>query len=179
MGAAAKCTRCGGLLYRRPRDSLNRALAFSLAAVVLLLLANLYPFMYFKFQGRVELNTMFTGVVRLWEWGDWPVAIVVMMASIVVPSLKVFGNLYLLAPLKLGCVPWKGARVFRFLRAAGPWGMLEVYMLGTLIAIGNLVSLASISMGVAFYSFCALMLVTTATTATLDPEIIWSKLDRR
>ena len=86
-GTAAKCARCGGLLYRRPADSLNRALAFSLAAAVLLLLANLYPFMYFKLQGRVEVNTMFTGVIRLAQWGQWPLGAVVLMVSIGVPAV--------------------------------------------------------------------------------------------
>jgi len=177
--SAARCARCGSVLYRCHAGSLERALAYSLAAAVLFVLANLYPFLFFKMQGRVEVNTMFTGVVRLAEWGQWPLASVVLLASIVVPGLKVLGHLYLLTPLAFGRVPWKGARVFRFLRAAGPWGMLEVYMLGTLIAIANLQDMASIALGLAFYSFIGLMLMTTAASAVLDPEVVWRRLDRR
>ena len=89
LNTAARCRRCGGLLYRRPKDSLDRTLALSLVAAILFVLANAYPFMYFLLQGRVEVNTMLTSAVRLAEQGLWPVGAVVLMVSVVIPGLKI------------------------------------------------------------------------------------------
>ena len=176
FGTAAKCNRCGGLLYRRPADSINRTLALSLVAAVLFVLANTYPFMYFMLQGRVEINTMLTGAVRLAEAGDWPVGLVVLMVSIVIPGVKIFSGLYVLLPLKLGRVFGRASWVFRLQSAISQWGMLEVYMLGTLIAIVNLLAMARIVLGPGFYSFVALMIATTAASASLDREAVWARL---
>lgn len=176
FGTAAKCLRCGGLLYRRPRDSINRTLALSFVAAILFVVASTYPFMYFMLQGRVEINTILTGAVRLAERGDWPVGLVVLMVSIVIPGVKILSSLYVLLPLKLGRVSAKASWVFRLQSAISQWAMLEVYMLGTLIAIVNLLAMARIVLGPGFYSFVALMIVTTAASASLDREAVWAKL---
>ena len=175
--STALCSRCGAVLHRRPKDSLNRALALTLASVVLFVLANVYPFMYFKAQGQVEVNTMITGVLRLWQDGMQPLASVVFFASILAPGVKILLMLYLLVPLRFGRVPRFGARAFRAYSTLGPWGMLEVYMVGVLVAIPNLTSLASIVMGTACYVFVALMITTTAASAVMDRRLVWERLE--
>lgn len=174
---SARCSRCGGLLYRRKDDSINRAIAFALAGLVLYLLANIFPFLYFKVQGTTEVNTMITGVLAIGGYGMWPLAAVVFLSSILAPGLKILFMLYVLLPLRFNRRAPGARRAFRWLEAVGPWGMLEVYMLGLLVAVVNLTSMASIEMGSAFFTFIALMLATTAASACLDSREVWEKLD--
>ena len=177
-GAAAKCSRCGALLYRRPKDSIERALTLSLTALILFTIANVCPFLYFKLGGRVEVNTVFTGVVRLYDWGMWPLAAVIFAVTILAPGLKIFLMLYIVVPLRFDRTAPKLAQAVLWLGALGPWGMLEVYMLGVLIALGTLTAMASVVLGTAFYAFVVLMFVTTAASAALDPNVVWARLEK-
>jgi paraquat-inducible protein A len=175
-GEKALCPRCGALLLRGVRDPLDRTLALTVAALFCFLMANLYPFMTFSLEGRVQENRMISGVIDLWRDGFHPLASVIFAASIGVPLLKILGFLYLLLPLKLGRRPRRlalGARVLQFLQ---PWGMLEVYMLGVLVAISKLSGMATIVLGTAFYAFVALMVLTTAASSSMDPRLVWQRL---
>jgi len=175
-GQRANCSRCGALLEHRPVNGLDRSLAFTYASVVLYLLANIYPFMYFKIQGQVEVNRMITGVVDLVGRGMASLAFVILMTSIVVPGLKILLTLYVLLPLKLGRVGRHAAIAYRALKFAGPWGMLEVYLLGLLVAVVNLTAIASIELGVASFCFVALMFTTTAASSHLDDGLVRNRL---
>ena len=175
-GGTARCQRCGATLYREPRNSLNRALALALTSLVLFVMANTYTFMSFRIEGRVQENTMLTGVVELWRSGMIFLALLVLFASILAPLLKIAGLLYVLIPVKLGRRPWRLAHSYRFVEFLRPWGMLDVYMLGVIVAIIKLSQLATIRIDVAFYSFVALMIVSTAAAAALNPRLIWERL---
>lgn len=149
----------------------------TVAAAILYAIANAYPFMYFKIQGRVEVNTMLTGVVEVWERGYQPLSALIFLASILAPGLTIGALLYVLVPIRLGRIAPGAARVFRFLAVIGPWGMIEVYMFGVLVGIVNLVSLATIVMGSAFYAFVALFFVSGAASAAVDPHLVWNRIE--
>jgi paraquat-inducible protein A len=176
-GERAHCSRCGALLTYRPVNGLDRSLAFTYASVVLFVLANVYPFMFFKIQGQVEVNRMITGVIDLVGRGMASLAFVILMTSIVVPGVKIALTLYILVPIKMGGVGRHAATAYRWLRAAGPWGMLEVYLMGLLVAVVNLLAIASIELGVASFCFVALMFTTTAASSHLDDELIRRRLE--
>ncbi len=175
---AAKCTRCGAVLYRQRRDSLDRTLMLTVTGLVLFVLANVYPFMTFKMEGREQQNTLFTGVKELYDAGLWILAVAVLCGSILVPLLKLLGTLYVLLPLKLGRRPWKLAWAFRAVEILRPWAMMEVYLLGVLVAYVKLSELATIKLGIALYSFVALIVVMAAADSSLDPRIVWNRLGR-
>ena len=175
-GAAAKCTRCGAVLYQERENSLDRTLALTATGLVLFVLANVFPFMSFELEGRIQHNTLISGVTGLYDSGLWELAVLVFILSILAPLLKILGMLYVLVPMKLGWRIWKLAQAFRILDILHPWGMTEVYMLGVFVAFVKLSDLATVEPGVAAFSFAALMVVSAAATASLDPRIIWDKV---
>ena len=177
LGGSARCSRCGYVLYRRPADTVDAALALTVTAMALFLLANFYPFLYFKVAGRTEVNYLITGVFTLNNYGMPPLAALILLCSILAPGLKIALMLYVLVPIKLGRTAPGLARAFRWLEAIAPWGMIEVYMMGVVVAIVNLLAIASIDFGMAFYCFVALFFVMAAASAKLDPHLIWERLE--
>jgi paraquat-inducible protein A len=93
MGATARCARCGAVLYRRKRDSLDRVLALTIAGLILFMLANIYPFLTFRLETQRQETTLITGIIELYNQGMWIVAAVVLLTSIVMPLLELTGML--------------------------------------------------------------------------------------
>lgn len=176
-GQRAMCSRCGAVLYRKKRDSLDDALVYSLTAVILFCMANVFPFMTFKYEGRVQESVLFSGVQELLVQDMWAVAILVLLVSVIIPLLKIVGMLYVLLPLKLNQRPWYGARIFRIVETVRPWAMVDVYMLGVIVAMVKLSDFATIVPGAALYSFAALLITMAAAGAALNPNEVWERLD--
>ncbi len=173
----AVCPRCGAVLYVRREDSLNRTLSLMLTALVLLFLANVFPFMSFTIEGRTQETVLLTGVKDLYYQGFWPLAILVFSVGVFFPLLKSLSVVYLILPLKMGIRPKKAIPVFRFVEKITPWSMMEVYLLGVIVAYVKLIDLATIGLGAALYSFVALILVTAAADITFHPEALWEELE--
>jgi len=174
----ARCARCGALLYAHKPDSLERTLALAVTGLILFVLSNVYPLMTFELQGQSQQNVLITGVLQLYAQGMWALAVLVFGVSILAPLLKLAGLLYVLLPLKLGRRPWLLPLAFRALETLDRWAMLEVYMLGVLVAIVKLADIATIVPGVALYSFGALIVVMAAASAALDASVVWEHLER-
>ena len=175
-GGAARCTRCGAVLYKDIPDSIGRTLMLTITGVILFVIANVYPIMTFKLSGREQSNTLFAGSRELYDTGFWELAALVFMCSILFPALRLGGMLYVLIPLKFGMRPWKVEVVFRWLETLIPWAMMEVYMLGILVAIVKLSDIATIVLGTALYAFAALILMTAWSGTTLDPRAVWNQV---
>lgn len=173
----ARCVRCGAVLYRRKQNSLDRVLALTVAGLILFVIANMYPFLTFRLEAQIQETNLITGVKELYQQGMWIVAGVVLLTTIVMPLLELTGMLIVLVPLKLRWRPWKLALLFRAIRTLRPWGMMEVFMIGILVAAVKLVKMASIIPGTALYAFLILIFVLAASAAALDPHIVWKKLD--
>ncbi len=176
-GQRALCSRCGAVLYRKRSDSLDHTLIFSLTAVIFFILANVFPFMTFKYEGRVQDSVLFSGVNALFSQNMWAVATLVLLVSIVIPLLKILGLLYVLIPIKLKQRSWHAAKIFRIVEALRPWAMVDVYMLGVIVAIVKINDFATIVPGTALYSFAALLLSMAAAGAALDPRQVWERLE--
>ena len=177
MGATARCPRCGAVLYRRKRNSLDRVLALTIAGLILFTVANVYPFLTFRLEAQIQETTLITGIIELYDQGMWIVAGVVLLTSIVMPLLELTGMLYVLLPLKFNRRPWKLPLFFRMARSFKPWGMMEVFMVGILVAFVKLSKMASIIPGMALYAFMVLIFVLAASAASLDPHIVWNRLE--
>jgi paraquat-inducible protein A len=175
-GASARCRRCGATLYRERSGSLDRVLMLTIAALILFVLAHSFPFMTFKMEGREQISTLLTGDIQLYRDGMWPLALLVFATASLAPLLKLLGNLYVLLSLKLG---WRGfglARVFRYTEIVHPWAMMEVYLLGMIVAYVKLTDFARLELGIAVYSFAALILIMVAAESALDPRQVWLRL---
>lgn len=178
--ASACCVRCGAVLYRQKPDSINRTLAWTFTALIFFVLANSYPFLAMKSGGFVQETELITGIIQLYKQGLPEIAILVMLTCLIFPLLEIVGTLYILLPLKLNRPSPKGAiRVFSLIQHMQPWGMVEIFLLGILVALVKLAKMATIIPGLALYSFVGLMFAIAAATASLDSHLIWEKLDRR
>lgn len=175
-GGVAQCMRCGTVLYRRKKDSLNRTLALTIAGLILFIVANTYPFLAMKSEGLVQETTLLAGVKELYTQNMWELAALVLFTTFLTPFIQISGMLYVLLPLKFNRLPWRLPVIFRFLQNIQPWGMMEVFMLGILVAIVKLAKMASIIPGIALYSFAALIIVLAGAVASLDPDIVWDRL---
>ena len=111
--ARANCLRCGALLYRHIPDSLNRSLALYLAALMLWIMANLFPFLGLKVGEIYQENLLLQAGLALYEYGMGELGLVVFLTSILFPLITIVGMIYLLLPLRFGFVPAYTGRVFQ------------------------------------------------------------------
>jgi paraquat-inducible protein A len=176
LGGVLLCRRCHAELYRNRADSLERSLAFSLAAVVLFVVSNLYPIVGLSVSGTVVETTLLGAVRVLYLDGMWPIAGLVFATTFLMPVVQTVSMLWILLPLLFDRVPWGAAFVFRVCHLAEPWGMTEVLILGLLVALVKLAHIASVVVGTALWSFGALMLILAAAGAAFDTRQLWLRI---
>jgi paraquat-inducible protein A len=172
---AAHCIRCGAVLYKHKPNSLERTLAFAFAGLILFILANSFPFLGLKIGSQVRETTLITGIYELYVQGMQVIAILVLLTTVLVPFIQILCLLYILLPLKFHRLPKGLPRLFRFVNSVGPWGMMEVFMVGILVSLVKLAGMAKITPGISLYSFLALIFVLAAMTVSLDSHLIWQK----
>lgn len=173
------CARCGAVLHRHRPDSIERSLALTLGATILFAVALSFPFLAIKSGGFVQETRLLTGIVELWRQELYSLATLVLFTCVLVPLLQMTGLLYLLVPVKLGRPAPLSFPVLRLVQRAAPWGMLEIFMLGILVALVKLGKMATIVPGIAVFAFGGLVLVMAAAVSTFDPHLLWERLDRR
>jgi len=176
-GEKALCPRCGALVMERKGHSLDYSLALALTSLILFVIANVNTLMKMNVGGRSESENIISGVQELYVQGYWEIAALVFIVSILAPLLKILCLFYVLAPMKFNARLPYATHVFRFYEVLHPWAMTEVYMLGILVAIVKLADLATINIGIAVYSFAALIPFMAATDASLDDHEIWERLE--
>lgn len=178
-GCAASCSRCGAILYRNATDSINRTLAYTLAASVLFVIANIFPIFAIEVQGGGrEINL--SGAVRyLWEQQMKSVSLLVVLTTILIPALELVTMSYLLLSLKLRSVPVGHRILLRMISIVGPWSMVDVFMLGVLVSLVKLTNSFKVIPGVALWSFGALTFLYAATSASFSARDVWARLDRK
>lgn len=174
-GDSAICRRCGTVLFSHKKDSLERSLALTFAALVLFIISNVYPILEIKADGIYQATTLLGGVTTLYSQGLWEVALLVLFTAILFPFLEIVFRLYVLFPLKLTKVPWKLAAVLKYTRIIKPWGMMEVFMLGILVSVIKLAKMVTVITGPSLYAFLALIFVMAGAAAVLDEHSIWEK----
>lgn len=172
-----RCARCGAVLYRKKKNSLDRTLALAITGLIVFCLANSFPFLFMQSDSNVQETTLLSGIRELYAQDMWPVALLVLLTTIAVPLAQLLVILYLLVPFKLNHRPRFTAPALRFLQAIKPWGMLEVMMLGILVSIVKLSDSADIIPGISLYAFMVLIFIMAAIAATFDPHAIWERLE--
>lgn len=172
----AFCRRCGALLYRNMPQSRDHSAALYLAAMILLLLANTFPFVALHFGDRAELSLLISGGIALQQAGMGATGMLVALTSVVFPFITIGGMLYLLLPLRFGVRPPQITLVWRVVRVLTPWSLIGVFMLGLLVSIVKLQDMAAIVPGVAFYAFIGLLIVSAAATASFDAAAVWPRI---
>jgi paraquat-inducible protein A len=174
-GRPPRCPRCGEPLHARKPDSLQRTWALVVAAAILYVPANLYPVMAVTSLGRTQADTILSGVIYLLHHGMWPLALVVFVASVLVPLLKLITLIFLLVSVQLGSA-WRArdrTRLHRITEVVGRWSMVDIYVVTILVALVHLGNLATIEAMPGAVFFAAVVVITMVAAMTFDPRLIW------
>ncbi len=171
-GILAVCPVCLGAMARHHRRPFETSLSFALAALVPLAIVLSYPFLTLSVAGQRESSTVADTAQALFEQGFPSIGVLVLIMTLALPMLRLFAFLYVLAPLLRGTVAPYAWLVFRTSETLTPWAMLDVFLIGVLVAVVKLVDLASVEPGAGLIAFVALMLLMVATSATLDREFV-------
>lgn len=175
-GMTAYCRRCKTPLYSGPAHSLDRPLALVMCGLIVFAVANFYPFLTLKLEGRMEETVLVSGILSLYRQGRLGLAGLVLATGIICPLAQLAGLLYVLLPLRMGVVPPYLAVVYRCVQRIQPWAMIEIFLLGTLVSIVKLAHTANIVPGMALFAFMALIFIVPAATAGLHPDSIWERI---
>jgi paraquat-inducible protein A len=180
-GATAVCARCGARLARRDGGSLTRTAAFALAGLMFYVPANVFPILRMEWYGQHSESTAWDGAIALFERGEKGIAVIVFLASIVVPFLKLLTLLVLVAAVKLRPLAWRRQRmwIFRGLELIGPWAMLDVFVMAVLVSLVKLGELATVLPGTGLFAFTAVAVLTLLASASFDPLLIWAPEESR
>lgn len=176
QGASARCPRCDAELWRRREDSLERTLALALAAAVLFALANAFPMLGLSVVGRSAETTVIGGARQLWSDGREVVAGLVLFTVVIAPALQIgFALAVALGARRARPARWVG-ELLRHQPMTRTWSMIEVMLLGVLVALIKIAELAHVIPGIALFALGALVFVLAALQASFDPREVWSRI---
>jgi paraquat-inducible protein A len=173
--AVQKCSRCGHPLHEVKPFAVQRTWACVIAAAILYVPANTLPVMVTDNALVHEHHTLIGGIHQLWAEGSWMLSIIVFIASIAVPVLKI-GVLGLLAWTVQHAPQWRQlerARLYRLIEAVGHWSMLDVFVVAVLAATVRFGPLANVVAGPGLLAFAAVVFLTLVATWSFDPKLIW------
>ncbi|MBN2793489.1 MAG: PqiA/YebS family transporter subunit [Desulfuromonadales bacterium] len=173
-GQRAFCPRCNHLLTHRAHRALERSAAFALAALIFLILANLYPFISFEASGHTQVMTLFQSAQELFKNGSEVLSFFVLAFIILFPGFILFSQLLVLVPILLKRQPVSDCSTWaRFIFTLGPWSMAEVFILGVLASLIKIASMATIVLGLSFWAYVAFALCFLAAATRLDRYQFW------
>ncbi len=178
-GEVAECPRCGEMLRRRRRDSLDVTLALNVAGLLLFLIAVVFPLFQLDLGGRHSDTSIPLLPVRFQQQGLWELSVVVMLTTLIAPVLRLALTAGAILGLRLGWrADWLAALV-RWRVWLAPWAMTEVFLLGAFVAYTRLSALATVHVGTGLYALGALLIVNVASDAWLDEDALWEAIGRR
>jgi paraquat-inducible protein A len=175
--ASARCPRCNQELWRRREDSLNRTLALAVTAAVLYLIANTVPMLGLTVVGRGASTTVIGGALHLWQNGQATVGLLVLFTAVVAPALQITLMLAIVLGTRLTPAPkWTGT-LLRHHGTTQTWSMIEVMMLGVLVALVKIADYATVIPGTALFVLGALIGVLAAMQASFEPREVWERIE--
>ena len=174
-----RCTRCGAAVHRRHPDSIARTWALLISAAILYIPANLFPIMHTSSILGSEDDTIMSGVALFWNDGDYPLAIVIFVASILVPMLKLLSLGFLLVTVQRRSVwrPRQRTTLYRVVEGIGRWSMLDIFVVTLTVALVRFKSVAVITAGPAALAFASVVVLTMLASMQFDPRLIWDNIE--
>jgi paraquat-inducible protein A len=172
------CPRCGAELEFRVVHSLQYTWALVIAAAICYIPANMLPVLTTTTFGSSESDTIMGGVVFLYTSGSWPLALIVLVASVMVPLGKLVALIYLLIVVQRGSVGdmRQRTRLYRMVEFIGRWSMLDVFVDTFTVALIQLQPLMSVEPGPGVLFFAAVVVLTMLAAESFDPRLIWDPL---
>jgi paraquat-inducible protein A len=174
-GGEGSCPRCGHEVSFRKRDSLQRTWACLIAAAVCYLPANLLPVLTTTTAAGAESDTILQGVALLWSPTGWPLSLIVLAASILIPSGKIVALGYILISVQRGWVTGGAprTRLYRIVKFIGRWSMVDVFVDTFTAALVQLQPLMAVEPGPGLVFFAAVVVLTMLAVECFDPRLIW------
>jgi len=177
-GASARCPRCDDELSRRREDPVHRSLALTLAAAILFVVANCVPMLGLSVAGQKSFTTVIGGAAHLWNNEEPIVAVLVLFTAVVAPALQIGVMLFVtLAASRTPVVPWWAGALLRHHPTACTWSMIEVMLLGVLVALIKIADYATVIPGTALFVLGALIFLFAAIQANFDPRLVWERIE--
>ena len=173
------CTRCGAIVHARRPNSIARTWALLIAASILYIPANILPIMTVSTLGQGSPDTIMSGVIQLVQHGMFPIAAVVFVASILVPTFKLVGIALLLFSVQRHQPLSARQRIvmYRFIEFIGRWSMLDIFVIAILVAVVNFGRLASVEANLGAAAFASVVILTMLAAVTFDPRLIWDNTE--
>lgn len=173
-----ECPRCGSALHKRKTDSLQRTLALLITATILYIPANILPIMYTDQFANSTGSTIIGGVVLLVKLGSIPIAAIIFIASVMVPSGKLAMMYYLCWTVSRGTLGSERQRTvfYRITEFIGKWSMIDVFVVAILVALVHLSGILVFRPGVAALAFAGVVIVTMIAAESFDPRLMWDNL---
>jgi paraquat-inducible protein A len=176
-----QCPRCYEVLTFRKPDSLGRTWAFLIAAAICYLPANMLPVLTTTTAAGADSDTILQGVVLLWSPTGWPLSLIVLVASIIIPSAKILALAYLLITVQRRSIENSEQRVrlYRIVEVIGRWSMVDVFVDTFTAALVQLQPLMSVEPGPGLFFFAAVVVLTMLAVESFDPRLIWDATSQR
>ncbi len=172
LRGTARCPRCAALLYRGSPARIEPLCALTLGALITFVIAQSFPILEMEVNGVRAQTTLIGALAALWQQGMPFVALLVFCSTVLFPLIEMIALLYILIPLRSGVIPRGFHQVLRTIQLVRPWGMIEVLMVGILVTIIKMASLARIEPNAALFAFAALTPM-LAVVIMFEPRMLW------
>ncbi|MBE0604528.1 MAG: paraquat-inducible protein A, partial [Deltaproteobacteria bacterium] len=174
QGGTARCPRCGRTVAANKAGFLDREMALSLAALIVFVVANVEPLMTLSVGGRESSTTILGGVKEMWLQGEWVASVLIGLFAFAAPALYIVSMLAVLSAARRPPAPrWVGT-LLRWTKVSGLWSMIEVMLLGILVALVKIASIAKVEPGIGIFAAAAFIALMTSVSAGFDPAEVWS-----
>jgi len=173
--AEGRCPRCDQALEFRKPASIPRTWAFLIGAAICYVPANLLPVLTTTTAAGPESDTILQGVVLLWSPTGWPLSLIVLFASIMIPSAKILALIYLLVTVQRGSIESleQRVRLYRMVQFVGRWSMVDVFVDAFTASLVQLQPLMSVEPAPGLFFFAAVVVLTMLAVESFDPRLIW------
>jgi paraquat-inducible protein A len=176
-GTTAHCRRCGHPIAFNKPDSLDRTLALTFAAAIALIIANVTPLMGLSVSGRQASTTILGGAIEMWIRGEPITAMLVVFCTVVAPAIHIGIMFTILLAVRRTPVPWWIGTLLRWSEWHQTWAMIEVMMLGILVALIKIAELATVIPGIGMFAAGALVALIAGMTVNFDPREVWQRVE--
>ncbi len=174
VNQVAKCNRCSEILYYETRD-FRKSIALLFASLIIYFPAMLLPFLIMRISGMQHEISILGSVFNIKDKGISILGLSVFIMVILIPFLRIFFLLLITLPIQLKKKPLLTKKTIRIIARMSPWGMVEVYLIGVIVTLVKLVSLADIKISYGFYAFILLVILNALISANIPTKRIWQE----
>lgn len=172
------CPRCGFIITKTSPNSAQQIIALSLTAFLLLIMANVFPFLTFEANGQFQEISLLQSVIELWLQGYASLAMMILIFILIAPACFILGLLYLLLPLYFYRRPPAMIKIACWLFRLTNWSMVEVFLIGVLVSLIKIASMATIIPGISFWAYILFSIAITFVLSKTDQHQLWLWLEQ-